>query len=86
MPVELSDTRSGSCHADVVGVVDLKLDIAARHVDSNVVVDEPEFFGDRSGSARTAAAREGVAGAAFPDFNLDIGSVEDFEELDVGAV
>ena len=53
-------------------------------MNGHAAIDEAEAVGDGGRGAAAAARRERVAGAALPDFNLDIGAVEHAEELDVG--
>ena len=43
-------------------------------------------MGGAGGGAGAGAGGEGVAGAAFPDADVDVGAVDDLEELEVDAV
>ncbi len=83
--VVFADAGGGAGHGDGVVVGDGDLDGAAGHVDGDVGFDEADFAGDGGCGGAAGAGGEGVAGAAFPDFDADVGAVEDFEELDVGA-
>lgn len=49
-------------------------------------IAQAQSAGDGGDGTTAGAGGEGVAGASFPDFNADIGTVEDLHELDVGPV
>ena len=85
MEVAGGDAGGAAGHADGVVGGDLDADAAAGHVDGEVGLDEAEAVGDGGGGAGAAAGGEGVAGAAFPDLDADVGAIEDLEELHVGA-
>ena len=71
-------------HADRKTGADLDADFTAEHVDGDVGIDEAELVRDGGRGAGTAARGERVTGAALPDFNLNVGAVDDLEKLDVG--
>ncbi len=84
--MEGSDRGGGAGHFDFVGVADANADGATGHEDGDVGIDEAKTMGDGSGRTAAAAGGEGVAGTAFPDLDPNGVAVDDFKELDVGAV
>src|SRR5277367_2026138 len=62
-------------------VADLDLDFSAGHVDGDGTVAQAELVRHGRRRAAAAAACQRVTRAAFPNLNLDIRAVEDFQEL-----
>ena len=71
-------------HEDGKVVRDRDGQFAAGHVNRDGRIHQAQPPRHGHGGATAAAARQRVARAALPDFDLDISPVEDFKELDVG--
>ena len=82
--VALGDFIDGTSHHDRKLVADFDADFTTRHMHGEVAIDETEAMSHGGAGATAAAGGEGVTGTAFPDFDLDIGAVQNFEKLDVG--
>ena len=57
-------------------------DASAGHVDGDVFVAESDAVSDGGSSAAAGSRCEGIAGAAFPNFNADVVAVDDLKELE----
>ena len=84
--VHIGYAGGGAGHAHGEVVANLDRDLAAGHVHGDVAIAEADAVRDGCGGAAAGAGGEGVACAALPDLDLDVVAVEDFEELNVGAV
>src|SRR5258706_10429360 len=81
-----ADFRYAARHANRKVVAYLDGDDAAGHVDGNRAVAQTKLVCHSRRRAAAAAARQGVACAALPNFDLDVRAVEDFHELHVCSV
>ncbi len=84
--LHIGDAGGGAGHAHGKVVANFNRDLTAGHVHGDVTVAEADAVCDGSGSATAGAGGEGIASAAFPDLNLNVIAVDDFQELHVGAV
>ncbi len=80
------DVCGGAGHPDGVVVADMDADLASGHVHGDVAVAQADSVGNGGCGAAAGAGGQGVAGAALPDFDLDVVPVDGLEELDVGAL
>ena len=83
MHVTFGDFVDGASHHDGKLVADFDADFTAGHVYGDVSIDQSETMGHGGAGATAAAGCEGVTRTTFPDFDLNIGAVQNFEELDV---
>ena len=76
----------GAGHEDFAVVGNLDVQLAAGHVDGDIAVHQAELVGGAGGRTRAAARGQRVAGAALPDADVDVRSVQDLEDLEVDPV
>src|SRR5205823_14507108 len=70
----------------VAGRVAPDAQLAARHQDRHLVIDQASPHAGGRDRACARAGGQGVAGAALPDLDPDARAVDDLEQLHVGAL